>query len=634
MHRNDRPERALQKSEHLAGESICSGERIGVDLRRLYIGTPATATTSAKLFFFPSTFLPMSNGLEQRLEAVVREAAARAFGLDGEGFDAVIRPSKHADFQINGALPFAKQLGRPPREVAEALVTALGDGDGMLESTEVAGPGFINCLLTTSYLAAVLAEIRSNDRLGISLAEPHTWVVDYAAPNIAKSMHVGHLRTAIIGDAFVRMLTTTGHNVIRQDHQGDWGTQFGMLIEHLIDSGNPQATAAAAVHDLNALYRAARVKFDSDEAFAQRARKRVVALQSGDDETMELWMTLVETSRQHFVESYERIGVLLRAEDARGESFYNDMLEDTVAELEAKGLAKVDDGALCVYPPGFTGRDGRPFPFIIRKSDGGYNYATTDLATVRYSVDTLQGDRLLYVTDVRQSQHFAMVFAVCREAGWLGDDVDTTHVGYGTVLGADGKPFKTRSGETVELAALVDEAIERAEQAMGERTADASPEERRRLAHAVGVGAVKWFDLKNEHTTNYVFDFDRMLAFSGNTGPYVQYASTRAKSVIRRAGVDAAAAPIVLTEPAEKALALTLPGLGNAVDHVLAEFEPHHLCSYLFELADRFTSFYESCPVLNAAPDVRDSRLALCALTSQIIDTGLDLLGIEPVDQM
>lgn len=573
-------------------------------------------------------------GIEAELDSVFSQAAAKAFGSD-VAFETTVRPSKHADFQVNGALSLAKRLGKPPREIATDLVAAVESADGLIAKMEIAGPGFINVDVQSSRLAEIVVALSADPAVGLKQVEPHTYIVDYGGPNIAKSMHVGHMRTSIIGDTIVRQLMALGHKVIRQDHQGDWGTQFGMLIEHLVDSGNPEETAAAAVHDLDALYKAARVKFDSDEEFAQRARERVVALQSGDKETLDLWTTLITTSREHFHEVYGRLGLLLTDDDVRGESFYNDMLASVVAELEEKGLAKIDDGALCVYPEGFNGRDGQPFPFIIRKSNGGYNYATTDLATVRDGVERLGADRMVYVTDVRQAQHFNMVFTIGRQAGWVPQHVSTVHVGYGTVLGEDGKPFKTRSGETVKIVGLLDEAVDRANQALTERTTDLSDEERSQIARSVGIGAIKWADLKNEHTTNYVFDFERMLAFSGNTGPYVQYASTRAKSVLRKAGVDSPdASAVAIAEDAERDLALRLGGFEAAVHKSVDHYEPHHLCLYLFELADSFTSFYEKCPVLNAEEAVRKSRLALCALTARVLDAGLTLLGIEPVDRM
>lgn len=576
--------------------------------------------------------------LERQLDDLFSAAARRAFGgeLSDDSFNATVRPSKHADYQVNGALALAKKLGRPPREVASELVAALGDEASMLASINIAGPGFVNCTFTSEYLADVLGRQFDDPANGVeSEDEQHTYVVDYSSPNIAKNMHVGHFRTTIIGDALVRMMMARKNNVVRQNHLGDWGTQFGMLIEHLEDSDDPDTAVTALVNDLDALYREARVKFDGDADFARRSRERVVLLQSGDERTLALWHKLIDTSKQYFRKVYTQLGVLLTDEDDRGESFYNDMLDAIVKDLESKGLVGESQGALCAFPPGFVGRDGEPFAMIVRKSDGGYGYVATDLATLRYSVEKLGGDRLVYVTDARQSQHFAMVFAVARQAGWISEEVETVHIGYGMVMGEDGKPFKTRSGQVVQLIALLDEAVERAEKAMSERASDLSPEKQKQIARSVGIGAVKWFDLKNEHTGNYTFDFDRMLAFNGNTGPYLQYASTRAKSVLRKAGVESISSPtFTLAEEAERQLALMLPEYATAVHRALADYEPHQLCNYLFELAERFTTFYENCPVLSAGDEVKMSRLALCVLTARTIDSGLNLLGIDALDRM
>ncbi len=578
--------------------------------------------------------------IEERLDAWVRDAG-RVILPSLSAFDPVIRPSKHADFQINGALAAAKSTGMNPRELAKELLDAVTNLDTdhpkMIATMDVAGPGFINVTISPEYLAIAAEELRSHAHLGIAqTTTPKTVVVDYASPNIAKSMHVGHLRTCIIGDAFVRSFAAAGHTAIRQDHQGDWGTQFGMLIEYLVDTGDPQGAANSALHDLDGLYQSARSRFDAEPEFAERARARVVALQDGDAETLRLWQVLVTTSQRYFEEEYRALGILMQPEDVRGESFYNDMLDDTVDALIEKGLAKPDDGALCVYPEGFTGRDGKPFAFIVRKSDGGYNYAATDLAAVRYSVNELGATHLLYVTDVRQSQHFHMVFAVARAAGWLPQSVKATHVGYGAVLGKDGKPYKTREGTAVRLGLLLDEAVRRAETLISERVKDVDDVERARIARAVGIGAVKWSDLKNECKNNYTFDFDRMLAFQGNTGPYVQYASTRAKSVLRKANAHEAAltSPFSLTEEPERMLVLSLLGFGQSVALVNDRCEPHHLCAYLFELAERFTTLYEQCPILSAEENVKQSRLALCSLTAHVLDTGLSLLGIDAVDRM
>jgi arginyl-tRNA synthetase len=572
--------------------------------------------------------------LERRLDDLFADAARRAFGDDVE-FASTVHPSKHADYQVNGALALAKKLGRPPRDVATDLVAALAGHDDVLESVEIAGPGFVNCTFAARYLSSVLGEIVISPDNGIEpQSTQHTYVVDYSSPNIAKNMHVGHLRTTIIGDTLVRLMAARHNNVVRQNHVGDWGTQFGMLIEHLLDSDDVDSAAAALISDLDALYREARVKFDNDEAFARRSRERVVLLQDGDPKTLELWQKLVDTSQQYFVKVYSELGVLLTEDDNRGESFYNNMLDGVVDELQQKGMLHESDGALVAYPPGFSGRDGEPFALIVRKSDGGYGYVATDLATLRHNIEEYGGDRLVYVTDVRQGPHFHQVFAVARQAGWVPDNVEMVHVGYGMVMGDDGKPFKTRSGEVVQLIALLEEAIERAHKTLDERESDLSSEDRTAVARAVGIGAVKWFDLKNEHTGNYVFDFDRMLAFKGNTGPYVQYASTRAKSVLRKAGVGNPATAFDVVEEAERQLALHLSEFGSAVHRALEEYEPHKLCTYLFELAERYSTFYEQCPILGAEDSVRTSRLALCALTARVLDRGMSLLGITPLEKM
>lgn len=581
--------------------------------------------------------------LEHRIADLFAEAARLALGDEAVGpdFDPVVRPSKFADYQVNGALALGKRLGRKPREVAEAMMGALEDGNELLAATEIAGPGFVNCTINDSALADSLAALARSDDLGIQRSDdPQVWNVDYSGVNIAKSMHVGHLRSTIIGDALVRMLERKGETVVRQNHVGDWGTQFGMLIQYLDEL--PEDDRAAAIQttmqDLDALYRAGRARFDADEEFKQRARRRVVDLQSGDPHTLDVWRQIVDVSKQHFERVYEMLGVTLTPADYRGESVYNDQLDDVVAELEGKGLLQMSDGALCAFPPGFAGRDGDPLPMIVRKSDGGYGYQATDLATIRHSIYELKGDRLLYLTDARQTQHFAMVFAVARQAGWLTDDIEAAFIPFGMVLGSDGRPFKTRSGETVALASLVDEAIERAAQAISERVEAGDEAERATIARAVGVGALKWADLSGQRSGNYVFDWERLLSFSGDTGPYVQYAAARSRSVLRRSGIaeaDVVAGPFVVTEPAEHQLALALPELGVAVDRVLATYEPHHLATYIYDVADRFTTFYEQCPVLKAEqPSVRNARLALCALTARVLADGLDLLGIDTPPRM
>jgi arginyl-tRNA synthetase len=470
-----------------------------------------------------------------------------------------------------------------------------------------------------------------DERLGVApAASPETVVVDYSAPNVAKEMHVGHLRSTVIGDALARLLGFLGHRVIRQNHIGDWGAPFGMLIEHLVDIGAAEPGTQLSVRDLNEFYRQAREKFDGDPDFAERARRRVVALQSGDPTTLALWQRLVEESMRHFHAIYDRLGVLLTDDDIDAESRYNPVLPDVVAELEAKGLTEVSQGALCVFPPGFKGRDGERLPLIVRYSHGGYGYATTDLAAVRKRVRQFDATRLVYVVGAPQALHFSLVFAAARMAGWL-DGHRAEHAQFGSVLGPDGKMWRTRSGESVKLVDLLDEADERAAKIVQDR-GELDPLTRSTVAHAVAMGALKYFDLSFQRERDYVFDWDRMLAFDGNTGPYLQYAVTRIHSIFRKAGIEDQQVPtgrIVIKEPAERALALKLLGLGEAVEAVAATLEPHRLCTYLFELATAFTEFYEACPVLQADEPTRASRLALCALIARTLTLGLDLLGIQ-----
>jgi len=442
------------------------------------------------------------------------------------------------------------------------------------------------------------------------------------------------LRTTIVGDAVVRVLEHLGHHVIRANHIGDWGTQFGMLLEHMLDAGEPATRQALASGDINAFYQAAKQKFDADAEFADRSRLRVVELQSGDPETLRLWQILVSDTEQYYNAIYRRLGITLTDADLAPESFYNDMLADVCDELRALGVAVISDGALCAFPPGFTARDGSPLPIILRKSDGGYGYDATDMAAIRYRVRDLGADRLIYVVGSEQSLHFAMVFAVARQAGWLTDKVRAEHATIGMVAGQDGKRFRTRSGGSVKLITLIDEAVDRAEKVIEDRYDD--QQQRRQIAEAVGIGALKYGDLSVARDSSYVLDFDRLLALTGNTGPYLQYAAARIRSIFARAGLDPAAAtgPIVLGAAAERALALRLLGFGRAVEDAAAAAEPHKLAGFLFETASAFTSFYEQCPVLAAAGEIRQSRLALCALTLQVLITGLGLLGISVPERM
>ncbi len=564
----------------------------------------------------------------------VQAALGAAFGAPDA--DPVIRPSQFADYQANVALPLAKRLGRKPRDVAAEIVAHL-DVSGVCEKVEISGPGFINLTLSPAWIAGQAQAMHGDERLAVEPIErPRTTIVEYSSPNIAKEMHVGHLRTTIVGDAIARMLDFLGHHVIRDNHVGDWGTPYGMLIELLLDVGEGSEEAGLLETDPNAFYQMARQRFESDHDFALRSRERVVKLQSGDPETMRHWQRLVELSKIYLNMIYRRLGVTLTDDDIRGESFYDDMLGQTADELRDRGLATVSEGALCVFPPGFKGRDGEPLPVIIRKSDGGYNYSTSDLATIRYRVDKLNVDRMIYVVGAQQALHFQMVFAVARMAGWLPEHVSTEHARIGNVLGPDGKIFRTRSGRSIKLTELLDEAVERAGAAFDEVPHDEAFDEetRRRIVEAVGIGAVKYADLSTARDSEYVFDFDRMISFRGNTGPYLQYATARIRSIFRKGGLvpEEATGPIVIGHEAERALALHLLGFGAAVRQAGAAAEPHRLCAYLFDLASAYTTFYENCPVLRAGDEAtKASRLALCALTLRTLGKGLELLGITKI---
>jgi arginyl-tRNA synthetase len=571
------------------------------------------------------------------LAARVQVALGAAFGEPDA--DPVIRPSQFADFQANVALPLAKKLGRKPRDIAAEIVERLDIAD-MCEKVEISGPGFINLTLRNEWIAGRAQVMHGDERLSVEpTATPQTSVVEYSSPNVAKEMHVGHLRTTIVGDAVARVVEFLGHHVVRDNHLGDWGTQYGMLIEHLLDVGEESDEGLLLETDPNAFYQAARARFDTDEAFTERARRRLVSLQAGDPETMRHWQRLVDLSKVYLHMIYGRLGVTLTDDDIRGESFYNDMLADTADELAARGIATISDGALCAFPPGFTGRDGDPLPVIIRKSDGGYNYSTSDLATIRYRVDKLTADRMIYVVGSQQALHFQMVFAVARMAGWLPEDVVAEHAQIGSVLGSDGKIFRTRSGKSIKLTELLDEAVERAGAAFDDVPHDEPFDEvsRREVVEAVGIGAVKYADLSVARDSEYVFDFDRMISFRGNTGPYLQYATARIRSIFRKGGLapEDAIGPIALGHDAERALALHLLGFGSALQVTAETAEPHRLCAYLFDLASAYTTFYENCPVLKAPDeDTKASRLALCALTLRTLAKGLDLLGVTTPERM
>jgi arginyl-tRNA synthetase len=566
----------------------------------------------------------------------VRHALAAAFGPDHAGDDPVIRPSQFADYQANVALPLGKRLGRPPREVATEISRHLDVAD-MCTEPQVSGPGFINLTLRDEWIAGQAAGLLGDERLGVTDAQPaQRVVVDYSGPNVAKELHAGHLRATVVGDAIVRVLTHLGHEVIRAAHLGDWGTQFGMLIEHALAVGDAVTREQLSSGDFTAFYQAARTRFDADPAFAERSRRRVVSLQGGDGESLRIWRLLVDESMTYLRRLYRRLHVTLSTDaDMDPESFYNPMLADVCAELEADGLATVSDGALCVFPPGFTGRDGNPLPLILRKSDGGYGYATTDIAAIRYRTRDLKAHRMIYVVGSDQVLHLSMVFATADQAGWLDGDVQVEHAVIGLVTAPGGGRLKTRSGGQVKLASLVDEAVERAEQVIADRYDD--PGQRRQIAEEVGIGALKYADLSVARDSSYALDFDRMLALNGNTGPYLQYATARIRSIFRRAGLDPATVtgPIEVTEEPERALALRLLGFAAVVNQVADTTEPHQLCAYLFDLASLFTTFYENCPVLQAGSGaVRDSRLALSALALRVLLAGLGLLGVPVPDRM
>jgi len=574
--------------------------------------------------------LTVADQIGQHLAAAVE----RQFGVVLA--EPTVRRSAHADFQWNDPMALAKQVGAPPREVAERVIADAGLDD--IAALEVAGPGFVNITVHDAVLSAQVHDLLADARLGTPAVDPERIVVDYSAPNVAKQLHVGHLRSTVIGDALMRILRFAGHEVIPQNHIGDWGTQFGILIAHLLDTGlDADGIEELDLAALTGLYRDAQGRFEADADFTRRARDRVVLLQSGDDETLGLWQSLVAKSEQEFVGLYGALDVLLDASATRGESSYNDLLQPTLDELVEKGIVVEDDGALCAFPDGFTGRDDRPLPLIVRKADGGFGYAATDLAALRFRRRELGADRILYVVDVRQSQHFAMVFAVARAAGWI-DDAEAEHIGFGTILGADGKPFRTREGGLISLRALIDEAIDRAATLSAERAEIAVDAVDPALARALGIGALKYGDLSNDRIKDYVFDWDRMVTLVGNTAPYLQYTHARLMSIRAKAGDEWAAAheaAILLGDPVERELVLQLLSFGEAVRLAVAFRQPHRICTHLFDLAAVYSRMYEQCPVLKApTPELRRSRLALCRATAEMLRCGLDLLGIAAPERI
>jgi arginyl-tRNA synthetase len=590
------------------------------------------------------------------LEARVAQAMSAATGQTD--CVAIVKPAtdpRFGDYQANGVMALAKQLKTNPRKLAEQILPQLNLSD-ICEPPEIAGPGFINLRLKPACVASGLLRINadSSGRLGIEPAsKQEKVVVDFSAPNIAKEMHVGHLRSTIIGDAICRLLEFEGHTAIRQNHVGDWGTQFGMLIAYTYRNATvTQREDFASIitvmdlTDIEGWYREAKKLFDTDPQFVRESHEWVVRLQSGNETAVEDWKLICDVSIAACQAMYDQLGVQLTRNDIRGESAYNDDLPKVVEDLKHKGLAKESDGAMCVFPAGFQTKEGEPLPFIVQKSDGAYLYATTDLAAIRYRVNELKADRVVYVTDSRQAQHFQMLFAVADMAGWDkrdGEKVGLVHVMFGSVLGENGKPLKTRSGENVKLKELLDEAVQRAQNVVDEKNPELSEEERKKIAKAVGIGAVKYADYCNNRTSDYVFSFDKMLAMDGNTAPYMQYAYARIRSIERKAkdkGVDISAElsgiqAIDLTEPDELNLGKQLIRYAEAVESAAADYRPNYLTAYLYELAQKFSVFYTNCPVLDASPQKRPTRLLLCDLTARTMRHGLqELLGISVVEQM
>ncbi len=577
------------------------------------------------------------------IKALLAEKAKAAIVAAGlpEDTNPALTPSTRANFghyQINGAMGAAKKMKKNPREIAQNIVDNL-ELDGIAEKIELAGPGFINIHLAPAWLSSSLTELTAADKLGITATgDGKKLVIDYSAPNLAKEMHVGHLRSTIIGDAVARVLEFRGYDVIRQNHMGDWGTQFGMLLAHLNDKLDANEIAETALSDLEAFYREAKKRFDDEDGFADRAREYVVKLQGGDESCMTLWRQFIEISIQHSEEIYEALNVTLKRDDIMGESAYNPELAPTVAELKEKGIVVEDQGALVSFIDELADKNGDPSVFIIQKSGGGYLYSTTDLAAAKYRSFKLGANRIIIFTDARQSLHFRQVEITARKAGLLRDETTYEHCPFGTMMGEDGKPFKTRTGGTVKLVELLNEAVDRAEKLMAERDSDLSDDEKKVLARKIGIGAVKYADLSKTRTNDYVFNWDTMLTFEGATAPYLQYAYTRIKSIFRKAGVDATAINYSIAIEHEKEVALALKTLQfeDALDAVSSDATPHVLCTYLYDLASLFMSFYESCPILkdDVEPAVKESRLMLAAIVAKTLAQGLDLLGIDVMEKM
>ncbi|MCA6094645.1 arginine--tRNA ligase [Streptomyces sp. SCA3-4] len=590
----------------------------------------------------PSLASTLHQRIADALSAALPEAGAA---------DPLLRRSDRADFQANGMLALAKRLKGNPRELAAKVVEGLPSGEGQLvQEVEVSGPGFLNITVSDRAITETLAARAADDRLGVpSAQEPGTTVIDWAQPNVAKEMHVGHLRSAVIGDAMVKILEFTGEKVVSRHHIGDWGTQFGMLIQYLMEhpheldhkaaEGDSTASGEEAMSNLNRLYKAARALFDADAEFKERARRRVVDLQAGDEETLALWQRFVDESKIYFYSVFGKLDMDIRDEDVVGESGYNHMLHETCRLLEESGVAVRSEGALCVFFDDVKGPDGKPVPLIVQKSDGGFGYAATDLSAIRDRVEHLKASTLLYVVDARQSLHFKMVFETARRMGWLNDEVHAVQLAFGTVLGKDGKPFKTREGETVRLVDLLDEAIGRATDVVGEKAGKVglSEQEIAENGRYVGIGAVKYADLSTSAIRDYKFDLDQMVSLNGDTSVYLQYAYARIRSIVRRAGdAKPVAHPELALAPAERALGLHLDQFGETLAEVAAAYEPHKLAAYLYQLSSHFTTFYDQCQVLSEenAPEVVENRLFLCDLTARTLHQGMALLGIRTPERL
>ena len=573
--------------------------------------------------------MSISQLLDQRVSQ-----AMQAAGI-ADSFPAVIKPSgrpEFGDYQANGIMGAARAARMNPRELATRVLESLDLAD-MAEKVEIAGPGFINIHLKNDWLAQQAKQrLADSARLVEKVSEPQTVVVDYSGPNLAKEMHVGHLRSTIIGDAVARVLAYLGHTVIRQNHVGDWGTQFGMLIAHMIEQ--PERDLQVQLADLETFYREAKIRFDEDAQFAETARQYVVKLQAGDAECLKHWQQFIAISLQHCEAVYDKLNVLLTRDDVKPESAYNDDLPVVISELEARGLITLDDGAKCVFLDEFKGKDGKILPAIVQKSDGGYLYATTDLAALKYRQQQLHASRMLYFVDARQMLHLKQVFTIAKKAGFVDADTSLEHMAFGTMMGKDGKPFKTRVGGTTKLVDLLDEAEQRAFALVSEKNPELDEAERNQIAHIVGIGAVKYADLSKNRTSDYIFNWDTMLSFEGNTAPYLQYAIARIHSIFRKAGEVDTQADITPEEPAEHQLALKLLQFSDAVHSVAKEGSPNLLCNYLYELAGNFMTFYEACPILPAEKATKASRLQLARLTANTLTQGLELLGIDSLERM